>query len=387
MPKERTPNEPTEGPVSYELWKAVLNGAATPAAVEYAVMTDTTIYGEDPHGYGPFRLLNTIAGTGRIGESRPAVALSVELPEPREPDLSPMDRTDTTRYHGGWLLDEITALVSLELGIRLKPGQMIRDFRFGNDPRGQPRQFEGERNPIILTSGRSAIMPHSAGERNLSEVVLLKTLPSLKPGSAVALVRAARLYQDALWIAEGEPHLAWVMFVSAIEAAAQYWKVEDTSPVDLLKEADESLYRLLRDEGSEQLTSKVAKKIARLLGARKKFVGFILCDDHFSDPPLKRPPEAAQYRWTPETIESSLRIIYDHRSRALHDGTPFPPAMCEPPWTYGDGSHPPEIPHGLAHRTKGGTWLHKDTPMLLHTFEYIVRQTMLNWWRSMLPSS
>jgi len=35
----------------------------------------------------------------------------------------------------------------------------------------------------------------------------------------VALTRAARLYQDALWMIESEPSLAWLLLVSAIETA------------------------------------------------------------------------------------------------------------------------------------------------------------------------
>ena len=31
----------------------------------------------------------------------------------------------------------------------------------------------------------------------------------------------------------------------------------------------------------------------------------------------------------------------------------------------------------------GGVWLEEDIPLLLHTFEYITRETLLSWWRSM----
>jgi hypothetical protein len=37
----------------------------------------------------------------------------------------------------------------------------------------------------------------------------------------------------------------------------------------------------------------------------------------------------------------------------------------------------------LATRTKGGVWNQKDTPMLLHLFEYVVRKSLLNWWQDM----
>jgi hypothetical protein len=40
----------------------------------------------------------------------------------------------------------------------------------------------------------------------------------MEPGDATALVRSARFYSDALWIAEAEPDLAWLFLVSALEA-------------------------------------------------------------------------------------------------------------------------------------------------------------------------
>jgi hypothetical protein len=36
---------------------------------------------------------------------------------------------------------------------------------------------------------------------------------------------------------------------------------------------------------------------------------------------------------------------------------------------------------------KGGVWLAKDTPIQLHTFEYIVRNSIINWWKSLKPEN
>ncbi len=75
-----------------------------------------------------------------------------------------------------------------------------------------------------------------------------------------------------------------------------------------------------------------------------------------------------------------LRMIYDHRSKALHKGTPFPSRMCCPePF-----DQRAERPYREARSTMGGSWTKKDTPMLLHTFEYIVRGPLLKWWAEML---
>jgi hypothetical protein len=45
-----------------------------------------------------------------------------------------------------------------------------------------------------------------------------------------------------------------------------------------------------------------------------------------------------------------------------------------------------EKPLGLATGTRGAVWVAEDTPMLLHTFEYIARKALLKWWESMLVS-
>jgi len=34
----------------------------------------------------------------------------------------------------------------------------------------------------------------------------------------------------------------------------------------------------------------------------------------------------------------------------------------------------------LASSAMDGTWVAKDTPILLHTFEYIVRNALIAWW-------
>jgi hypothetical protein len=59
--------------------------------------------------------------------------------------------------------------------------------------------------------------------------------------------------------------------------------------------------------------------------------------------------------------------------------------MSDAPYQFESDSPPAEIPIGLAASTKGGVWTAKDLPMLIHTFEYIVRGALLNWWRS-VPS-
>jgi len=78
-----------------------------------------------------------------------------------------------------------------------------------------------------------------------------------------------------------------------------------------------------------------------------------------------------------------LKQVYDWRSKALHAGISFPLPMCIPPQEEG-GSHW-EKPIGLGMSTGTAVWRAGDTPILLHAFEYIVRESLLGWWRSLSP--
>lgn len=59
--------------------------------------------------------------------------------------------------------------------------------------------------------------------------------------------------------------------------------------------------------------------------------------------------------------------------------------MCEPPLRFKFSDSPDEFnerPPGLAAGTVGTVWVLKDTPMLLHIFEYITREVLKAWWSS-----
>jgi len=91
--------------------------------------------------------------------------------------------------------------------------------------------------------------------------------------------------------------------------------------------------------------------------------------------------------WSPDNLKKAFRQIYAYRSKALHDGMPFPAPMCEPPFLHELWETVAERPLGLATSLVSGTWLAKDTPMLLHTFEYIARKAIDAWWTSMATSA
>lgn len=369
-----------EGPSAYKNWKKADEDPLI-CTYEYPLFTDAHITGQIEDGYGPYQLLNAV----RMPDTRtdfPAIILRVDehidyVDEASQKEL----KSDVNHYHGGDLCDEIAALLSLTLGVRLKAGTATRWFQSNGDPKGRPLFFGVGKNTIILKSSNlRPVLPHALGTRTLQPNELIARLPELSPGDASALVRAARLYQDALWIVESEAALSWLMLVSAVETAAGHWRTTKESPVERVSASMPELKTMLVAAGGNELFEKVAGKIADYTGATKKFIDFVLT--FLPEPPTERPHENLQVSWELEDMKKMMSVIYNWRSKALHSGTPFPYPMCYPP-----GNLFEEKPIGLATSAKGGVWKAKDTPMLLHTFEYIVRHALLKWWKSMFTGS
>lgn len=371
--------ETTLGPISYENWKAQIEGKPIKYAFEFPLFTDTHITGEITEGCGPYQFLNTVP-IFKQGTIAPSIILRVTEYLEEDSTARKMSETNTDRYHGGWQVDEIAALMSLCLGIRLKAGGCIRTFEAEGDPRGRPEMHSLHIDPILVKrQGFRPVLPSAIGTHCINDAHLIQSYCELSPLDAISLIRAARLYQDAIWIAESDPALSWVYLVSSIEAAANHWKREKESPVDRLKATQPKLEAVLLEHGGNELLQKVAELMADYMGATRKFINFILT--YLPKPPEMRPPPFAQHEWSTKSFERSLRTIYHWRSRSLHNGTPFPDPMCNPPFKQKNWFW--EKPLGLASSSKGAVWVLEDTPMLLHLFEYIVRNALLLWWESM----
>ncbi len=367
-----------KGPVSYENWKASIRGSSSLGAYEVPLFTDIHITGEKRDDFGPYQFINPIAITEEDGILRPGVILRWE--KHLELALPVMEHTEDSLYHGGLLKDEIAALSSLALGIRLKSGGVTREFTPGGDTRGEPIYYELYKNPILLKNKVKPIIPYKFGSCSLDNLYPLSTFPHLALRDAIALVKASRLYQDALWIAESEPELAWIIFVSAIETAANHWCETKETAVEKLHASKPDLESILREYGESELVEKVAELIAPYMGATKKFIDFVL--EFLPSPPMDRPNlKGERLSWEINDMEKTLRKIYDYRSKALHGGTPFPAPMCSPSFKHGELFV--EVPIGLTTSAKGGVWVKEDIPILLHTFEYIVRGALLKWWTSL----
>lgn len=120
----------------------------------------------------------------------------------------------------------------------------------------------------------------------------------------------------------------------------------------------------------------IAASVADVIGATRKFLFFL--QKYLPDPPRERPEEYDQVDWT--ALPEILRMIYGYRSKALHEGRPFPAPMCESPHLFEHGV-PIERPMGLSSASNNSSWMRKECPMLLATFEYIVQGALVAWWK------
>jgi len=377
-------NTEYEGPFVYENWKAATIGNPIQHSFEYPLFTDAHILGALTKGYGPYQILNILPGKRTITHT-PSLVLRLNYHLPFNLHPLKIEQTDVTRYHGGSLEDEIAALISLCLGIRLKAGGCIREFPFEGDPKGYPVAYEAYKNPVLIkpTTNMHPVLPYAVGVHSLKDTVIFSKFLDISAHDANIIIRAARLYQDAVWVAESEPSLSWVMLVSAIESAANHWRTSRESSEERLKASKPELEKILREKGGQDFVLKIADMIEPYMGATKKFIDFV--DTFLPEPPEIRPSKYAQLIWSRKAFKKSMQKIYDWRSKALHGGTPFPEPMCSPPCIAGEAySEKPITSGGIA---QGGIWIKDDTPILLHAFEFIVRKALLKWWAAILQNN
>src|ERR1700676_1787793 len=145
---------------TYGNWQRARQGKPCQVSTEAMLFTDTWVTGEIP-ALGPHAFLNTIAHAGGLpGRTlRPAVVMRIA--HHYEPMSDPAYRSpmedDFNHYHGGDYLDEMAALASLFLGIRLKAGGVNREFRGEEDRFGRPTQMGGKPDPQLMLEGRPQI--------------------------------------------------------------------------------------------------------------------------------------------------------------------------------------------------------------------------------------
>ena len=349
---------------------------------EYILYSDAHVTGDFPNPNGPYAFLNTVSLSSIHGAINAPIVLRAEMY--LSMSMPDMTRTDESLYHGGELVDEVVALASLSLGIRLLNGGMSRDFSIDDDPYGRPCEWNRASRPVLRFRGNAPILPSARNSTSLEHLKRLKTIPRIEPKRYVSLVRACRSYQEALWIAESEPNLAWLLLVSAIETAANDVYGSESSSSERLRSARPDLAAHLESVGGPDHLQFVAEAIAPTLGATKKFIDFVM--RFLPNPPKERPDGCRlKLKWTNSHLKKTLRKVYNYRSRALHASIPFPYPMLSQPFLAKPGEPVSEVPFvGLGGSAAGGTWIPKDIPINLHIFHYITRHVLLNWWKNHL---
>lgn len=368
------------GAASCDNWCAFLRGDPQLAAYEYLLYSDAPIVGEVAEGLGPYQFLNLAPLEITPVHAQPSVVLRAgfHIYAGRGPETEEKVQKQQ-RYHGGDSVDEVVAVASLLTGARLKHGAKVRRFENQGDARGRPL-MESLRPVPFLSFARQARLklPYTAQQKSLALLGEMALYPKLKPRDSIAFVRAARLYQEALWVAESDPNLSWLWLVSSIETAADQWStvhVPSGGTDDVARQSQSGLFTYLDSLNIEGLADRVEEAFGPTLGKTKSFVGFLV--EFHPDPPVVRPEEHGRIGWSKTKLHRAFSAIYNWRSRALHDGIPFPLLMCEPPME-GESGIFWEKPFG-----ESAYWSEKDLPMLLHTFEYIARKALVRWFNNM----
>jgi hypothetical protein len=259
----------------------------------------------------------------------------------------------------------------------------VRRFEPRLDLKGRPEEIGDQTMPVFFAPRNYIIPGVATGEHSMEGLHILQSLPDLIPSQVNTLIRAARLYQDALWLCETEPEFSWLLFVSALESAANEWQLDMGASIERLEISKPDLYEILVAHEDKTLLPLVADTFAPTMGATKKFRDF--CMGFVPAAPPERPADWAQFPWDNAHLKKAIEKIYHYRSKALHDGRPFPAPMCSVPYRDPSWSAPSEAMTAQGTHQMGSTWMKKDIPFHLHVFEYITRETIMGWWRSLLP--
>ncbi len=377
--------EPQRGPHAWLNWQALRAGLparsssrthkvlVAPLWQEFGFYSDSHLVGALQ--LGPYRLLNALpARIPALGQAELSMVLRAH-DHLLDPNFEPIDLTDqdVNAYAGGDLGDQLASLLALALGRRVRSGGVMR-HAFEHAPEGEPF-FAGFRPPALGSPWHAAVLPSIAAGARLDDAEpYLQAYARLQGRDAVALQRAANQYADALWWADADPRSAWIKLFGALEAAADRWDLEaHPDPVDQLKRRHPGLFERLKRKTPDALPI-VAGSLSGVLGAESKMIQFALT--HAPDPPAHR-SAFTQLDWN--NLEQSLHVLYDHRSRDVHAGIPFPSPLCEPPPKDDDGL-PAEVFPALGASSGGASWPSHRLPMYLHTFAYIVGGALRRWW-------
>lgn len=331
---------------------------------------------------GPYQLFAAMQKRRRT-TTGPAIIVHVQLVADPMPQLidgqGNLTKGTTAGYHGGSIGDEIAALMSLELGVRVRFAGTRRSSGIHRpDSHLSPLYFDVPPVHVPDRAGREMLPRAMRRPTDLRSLDALKLFPRLKEKKQLALVRAARSYANGLWWANEDPNLAWLQLVTAVEAAARESEtIDDDDLVEILRDYDPLLWKAI-ESVDDETRRKIARVRVPMMGVTRKFTEFIVARAE-QPPDDERPENFDRFDWA--ELRPAVTQIYRLRSTALHEGTPFPMPMLQEPAvaTGGDGAIQ-ETPGGLSAAGLGGIWHAKRTPMLLSTFEQIARSALLSWW-------
>jgi hypothetical protein len=365
-----------KGTVTYENWKALNSGEELFQTLTYQLISDSD-FEIDQNRFGPY----TIRKSYENFKDFYIYYLDIDqyLEFEKRPDNI---RTDNNKWHGGTGSDEMAALFSLQCGCKLKSAGFYTFKPAGNllaCPDYMIRPFGSEDDGIQTISFPKRKRLPNVKIKSVSAYGLINLYPAIEPAASIALVKAARCYQDGIWIGDSQPELAWLLLVSAIETASDYWRNNKYyNAVDLLKNNNRTLYDLLKESPEIE---KIADKIAHLFNVGEKFKDFFL---NFKAPiPENRPSPEYQISFSDAQMTEHLKTIYKYRSRALHRGISFPEPMCRVPQFDQNGFYEKPLKDGYATPFGYTWWEDKHVPMYLNTFEYLVRGALKQWWKSL----
>jgi hypothetical protein len=365
-------------PACYKNWARKLTNCKSSSIIEVPLFSDPYSFVDDIEiDHCPYQIINPYT-IYRENLLLMRLLLRVEnFDSDKTPAVTESDEeVSIDLYLENNLPDQIAVLLSLCLGVRIKAGGPSRIFQDSSDRFGTPIAHNIHDNPpAVRLATAHAVLPSAL--KNLYEDDSIFSLSSIEsyissfikltPNQAELLIRAAKLYRDALWLIETEPQLSWIMLVSAIEVIAADHIKSNSCPIDIFREKEPNLAAEIEESGGEQLLSKIADKFVEKKFVMQKYKKFLL--EFLPEPPSQRPPHHMQINWEDlkgKTRKNPLMKIYQYRSTALHAGKPFPLDMC---YKAGKGNlyELAEKPSAISTFYNGENCLVEPGPMLIST--------------------
>lgn len=370
-------------PSGYRNWHAWLTNPPN-GRTEFTLYSDAWFTAE-LDDVGPYTFINTVAGAEpTVGVAAPAVVLRADFALDQDMDARlPLGEDRVEAHHGGWIDEELAALLSLALGARCRSGGPTRWWR-EHDELGTPMLGEHAipyLPPPDRRYRRRSILEDPSEAVDLQDAAtLLNLYPNVPWKSAGSLVRAARQYQQALWGADGDANLSWLQLVAALEAAANALArpIPKPKPADEVRRSWKELAVVL-DSADPPPSKALWGDLYRLTRASAKVRRLI---ELYPPPPPNKRPEHGRIDWTPQNVLDLVMKVYDLRSDALHRGVPMPGPMCTPAMRL-DDDVPVEGSISSGYGSGEGTWKGSSIPMHLHVFAHVVGEVLRAWWKDL----